>query len=86
LGVRVGFKGAYPCRFLACSRVGTTMNFERLADFSDAVFFLMAIPNVIGIYLLAPVVKRELAHFLDLIKRGEVRSARTAPEAPIASP
>ena len=77
---------SYKIIFLACTLIGTTMNFERLADFSDAVFFLMAIPNAIGIYLLAPVVKRELKQFLDLIARGEIRSVRVAPEAPIASP
>lgn len=85
-GEKVWVKRGYQILFLLCTLVGTTMNFERLADFSDAVFFLMAIPNVIGIYLLAPVVKRELAQFLDLIKRGEIRSVREAPQAPIGSP
>jgi AGCS family alanine or glycine:cation symporter len=77
---------AYHFVFLGCTLIGTTMSFTRLADFSDAVYFLMALPNVIGIYLLAPVVKRELADFLDKIRRGEIRSVRVAPEAPVPSP
>ena len=69
-----------------CTPIGTTMSFGRLADFSDAVYFLMALPNVIAIYLLAPVVKRELADFMDKIKRGEIRNVREMPTTPVPSP
>ena len=85
-GEKAWVKRGYQLLFLACTLIGTTMNFERLADFSDAVFFLMAIPNVIGIYLLAPVVKRELDTYLARLKTGEIRPTREAPEAPMGSP
>jgi AGCS family alanine or glycine:cation symporter len=62
------------------------MTFTRLADFSDAVYFLMALPNVIGMYLLAPVVKRELAQFMEKLRNGEIRNVRIAPTTPVPSP
>jgi AGCS family alanine or glycine:cation symporter len=76
----------YQAVFLLCTPIGTAMTFTRLADFSDAVYFLMALPNVIGIYLLAPVVKRELADFMGKLHRGEIRSVREMPTEPVPSP
>lgn len=77
---------AYKLLFLACIIIGSTMDFLELVDFSDAIFFLMAVPNLLGIYLLAPAVKRELARYLAKVKTGEIRPRRLAPERPIASP
>jgi AGCS family alanine or glycine:cation symporter len=76
----------YQVIFLVCTPIGTAMSFTRLADFSDAVYFLMALPNVIGMYLLAPVVKRELAHFMEKLRNGEIRNVRVAPTEPVPSP
>jgi AGCS family alanine or glycine:cation symporter len=50
------------------------------------VYFLMALPNVIGMYLLAPVVKRELAQFMEKLRNGEIRNVRIAPTTPVPSP
>lgn len=85
-GERMFVRRGYQFLFLACTLLGTVLNFERVADFSDAVFFLMAIPNVIGIYLLAPVVKRELADFMGKLQRGEIRNVREMPTEPVPSP
>jgi AGCS family alanine or glycine:cation symporter len=85
-GSHRGITLAYKLVFIGATVIGTTVSFERLADFSDAVYFLMAIPNVIGIYLLAPVVKRELADFMARLASGEIRSVREAPSAPVPSP
>jgi AGCS family alanine or glycine:cation symporter len=76
----------YQVLFLVCTPIGTAMSFTRLADFSDAVYFLMALPNVIGMYLLAPVVKRELAQFMEKLRNGEIRSVREMPTTPVPSP
>ena len=32
-------------------------------DFSDALVFLICVPNIIGLYMLAPLVKRELTKY-----------------------
>tara|TARA_B100000575_G_C22892595_1_gene519350 strand:- start:563 stop:703 length:141 start_codon:yes stop_codon:yes gene_type:complete len=33
-------------------------------DFSDAMVFVIAVPNIIGLYLYAPEVKRDLKAYL----------------------
>ena len=40
--------------------VGCTMQLDAVLDFSDAMIFAMALANVLGLYLLAPGVKRDL--------------------------
>jgi len=75
-GVELSFKFV----FLAATVVGVTMNFNELINFSDAIYFLMAVPNVIGMYLLAPVVKREMNSYFARLKSGEIRSSRVAPD------
>lgn len=76
----------YKLIFIGATPIGTVISFSRLADFSDAVYFLMAIPNVIGMYLLAPVVKRELNDFMQKLKSGEIKNVRENPNILIGSP
>jgi len=45
------------CLFLI---IGCTTQLDAVLDFSDAVVFAMALANVLALYLLAPVVKKEL--------------------------
>ncbi len=45
-------------------------------DLMDGMFFLMAIPNIIGIYFLAPELKRDLQSYLARIKSGEIVETR----------
>ena len=61
------------------------MDFKKLVDFSDAIYFLMAVPNVIGIYLLAPVVKREMKSYFARLKSGELTPHREPLDGPVAS-
>jgi AGCS family alanine or glycine:cation symporter len=53
----------YNAIFCASVVVGCTAQLEAVLDFSDALVFAMALANVFGLYLLAPVVKRELAEY-----------------------
>jgi AGCS family alanine or glycine:cation symporter len=39
-------------------------------EFADAMIFIMAIPNLIGLYILAPDVKKDLAAYLDARQAG----------------
>ncbi|MBW2397242.1 MAG: alanine:cation symporter family protein [Deltaproteobacteria bacterium] len=48
------------CVFVA---LGCMMQLEAVLDFSDAMVFVLCVPNVLGLYILAPVVKRELAGY-----------------------
>lgn len=80
--VDIGYKLFY----LTCTVFGVVLSFDQLVDFADAIYFLMAVPNVIGIYLLAPVVKREMKSYFARLKSGEIKSIREAPKHLIGSP
>jgi AGCS family alanine or glycine:cation symporter len=45
--------------------VGTSANLSNVVRFTDSMFFIMAIPNVIGLYFLAPEVKRLKNDYFD---------------------
>lgn len=62
-GEKKGSDMAYKLLFLLCTVVGATMSLEKVIDLSDAMMFSMAIFNIAGLYLLAPVVKRELESY-----------------------
>lgn len=55
---------AYKVLFCAFIVIGSSMSLGKVVQFSDAMLFAMAIPNIIGLYLLLPVVRRELADYL----------------------
>jgi AGCS family alanine or glycine:cation symporter len=57
------------------------MNLGSIVDIADALMFIMAIPNLIGVYLLMPAVKRELASYEARLRSGEIR-----PTAALAQP
>jgi len=76
----------YKLFYLAMTIVGVTLDFSQLVDFADAIYFLMAVPNIIGLYLLAPVVRREMNSYFARLERGEIRATREAPEHLIGSP
>ena len=48
--------------------VGAAAKMDSVLAFSDAMIFAMMVPNMIGLFLLAPVVKEELSKYLAKIK------------------
>ena len=56
---QLGFNLAF-CAFVV---VGASVNLGALIDLSDALVFVVAIPNLIGLYLMAPIVRRELERY-----------------------
>jgi AGCS family alanine or glycine:cation symporter len=52
--------------------IGSASSLQGVLDFSDAMIFAMAFPNIIGLYFLLPVVKRELSDYLGKIDSGEI--------------
>ncbi|MFC8275300.1 alanine/glycine:cation symporter family protein [Streptomyces sp. NPDC057271] len=50
---------------------GSLLTLQTLIDMADAVLFMLAVINIIGLYLLAPIVKRELNTFLAFVKKRE---------------
>ena len=55
----LGFK-LFFCTFVV---VGASINLAALVDLSDALVFVVAIPNLTGLYLMAPLVRRELERY-----------------------
>lgn len=66
----------YKVLFCVFIVVGASSSLGSVINFSDAALFAMCIPNFIGIYLLSPVVKRELSSYLAKIKSGEIKSVK----------
>ncbi len=58
-----GARLVYNLIFCASVVVGCTAQLEAVLDFSDALVFAMALANVLALYVLAPVVKRDLAAY-----------------------
>ncbi|MFC4005446.1 alanine/glycine:cation symporter family protein [Prauserella oleivorans] len=52
---------------------GCVLTLGSVLSFADAVVFSLALFNIIGLYLLMPVVKKEVAGFLGKIRSGEVK-------------
>ncbi|MET9953831.1 alanine/glycine:cation symporter family protein [Streptomyces sp. NPDC006339] len=50
---------------------GSLLTLQTLIDMADAVLFMLAVINIIGLYLLAPVVKRELNSFLAFVRNRD---------------
>ena len=59
-GAGAGRKHVYNAIFCAGVVVGCTARLDTVLDFSDAMIFAMALANMLGLYLLAPVVRGEL--------------------------
>ncbi len=55
----------YKLIFLGFIVVGSAASLGNAMDFSDASLFAMSIPNLIGVYFLLPVIKKEYDDFLD---------------------
>ncbi len=52
--------------------IGAAASLDPVIDFSDAAIFAMAVVNIIGLYFLMPIVKRELNSYLARLKSGEI--------------
>ena len=50
---------------------GSSASMGAVVDFSDASLFAMSIPNLIGVYFLFPVIRREVNKFIDFTKRAD---------------
>jgi alanine or glycine:cation symporter, AGCS family len=63
----------YKSVFLLFIVIGAASSLDVIIGFSDAMIFAMSIPNLIGVYLLVRVVKRELTGHEAGLRSGEIR-------------
>ncbi len=61
----MGFKLFY-CSFVV---LGSSIQLGALIDLSDALVFVVAIPNLLGLYFLAPVIREEMLSYRERLKR-----------------
>jgi AGCS family alanine or glycine:cation symporter len=65
----VGFYKVLFCIFIV---IGASASLQGVIDFSDGMLFAMSLPNILGCYILAPIVKKEMQSFLTRIKKGKI--------------
>ena len=53
------------CGFIA---LGCMLELSAVLDFSDAMVFLIAVPNILALYLFAPMVKREVEQYVASVR------------------
>lgn len=66
----------YKALFCVFVVIGASISFGAVIDFSDAAMFAMSIFNIIGLYYLMPIVKKELKSFLSRVESGEIKKYR----------
>ncbi len=54
--------------------LGAVVQLGPILDISDALVFLICVPNILGMYFLAPIVKAEMQSYMARLKSGEIRS------------
>ncbi|MFT4663405.1 MAG: AGCS family alanine or glycine:cation symporter [Gammaproteobacteria bacterium] len=59
----------YKLLFCVFVVIGASANMKSIWDFSDAMIFAMVFPNMIGLFILFPVVKKELNRYLEAIEK-----------------
>ena len=53
--------------------IGSAISAQAVFDFGDAMIFAMCFPNVLGLYLLMPNVRRALRDYFARVKSGEIK-------------
>ena len=61
----------YKLLFLSFVVVGAAASMDSIWAFSDAMIFAMVFPNMVGLFFLFPVVKKELHRYLSAIKKAK---------------
>lgn len=64
---------AYKILFCAFVALGCMVQLGPILDISDALVFLICVPNILGLYFLAPTVKREMVSYFERIDSGEIK-------------
>jgi len=61
------------CVFVA---LGSTIQLGAILDISDALVFVICVPNILGLYILAPLVKKELSAYFKRLEAGDIVKTR----------
>lgn len=69
-------ENAYRAVFVFFIIVGSVLTFDKVILFTDAVMFSLAVFNIIGLYILFPVVRDELRKFTGKLESGELTKVK----------
>jgi len=64
-GENAWVKSAYKAIFCVFVALGAAIKLDAVLSFSDAMVFVLCVPNIFGLYVLFPVVKQELQRFMS---------------------
>jgi AGCS family alanine or glycine:cation symporter len=53
--------------------LGCVVQLGPILDISDALVFLICVPNILGLYFLAPIVRREMKSYMARVQSGEIK-------------
>ncbi len=67
-GAAFGFNVVF-CLFFA---LGCMIDLDSVMKMSDALVFVICVPNILGLYMLAPDVKEELERYLGKVRSGKI--------------
>ena len=70
-------KMGYNLIFCLAFALGSCIQLGALMDISDALVFLICVPNVFGLFLLAPLVKAELNTYWEKVRTGVIAPAKS---------
>lgn len=66
-------KYTYFLIFLAFIVIGASSNLGSVVDFSDSMILAMGFPNILGLLILAPEVRKDLKDYWKKLKSGEIK-------------
>ncbi|MGF1605387.1 MAG: alanine/glycine:cation symporter family protein [Rhodothalassiaceae bacterium] len=73
--------GLYKTVFCVLLIPGAVLTTGQVFDIMDALFFLMAVPNIVGIYLMSGEIRQDLRSYLARVKSGEIQPVQALPQA-----
>jgi len=67
-GQRKSVEMSFKLFFCSCIVVGASAELSSIINFSDAMLLSMAFPNILGLYLLAPVIRKDVKAYIQKLK------------------
>jgi alanine or glycine:cation symporter, AGCS family len=71
-GTRIVSDTIFKLIFLACIVIGASSTLNAVMDFSDMMVLCMAFPNMIGLVILAPEVKKDLRDYMSRLRNKQL--------------
>ena len=76
-GDNVVAENAYKVLFLVFTVIGSAAALGPVINFSDSAIFLMSLPNLIGLYIMAPEIRAVITGYFARVRSGEVKQVVT---------